>query len=58
MELEPIPKEITVNGRFSYEDSNGVTQESNGTETEEFPSIPGVNDKGVLVGNFGFGISF
>ena len=53
-----IPKEITVNGRFSYEDSNGVTQESNGTETEEFPSIPGVNDKGVLVGNFGFGISF
>ena len=53
-----IPKEITVNGRFSYEDSNGVTKESNGTETEEFPSIPGVNDKGVLVGNFGFGISF
>ena len=53
-----IPKEITVNGRFSYEDSNGVTQESNGTETEEFPSIPGVNDKGVLIGNFGFGISF
>ena len=37
-----IPQEITVNG----------------TETEEFPSIPGVNDKGVLVGNFGFGISF
>lgn len=53
-----IPQEVTVNGRFSYEDSNGVTQESNGTETEEFPSIPGVNDKGVLVGNFGFGISF
>ena len=53
-----IPKEITVNGRFSYEESNGVTQESNGTETEEFPSIPGVNDKGVLIGNFGFGISF
>ncbi len=53
-----IPKEITVNGRFSYDDSNGVTQEANGTETEEFPSIPGVNDKGVLIGNFGFGISF
>lgn len=53
-----IPQEITVNGKFSYKDSNGVTRESNGVETEKFPAIPGVNAKGVLVGNFGFGISF
>lgn len=53
-----IPDTLEVEGTFTYEDSNGVTQTDNGTETEEFPPIPGVSSGGVLVGNFGFGISF
>ena len=53
-----IPNSIEVTGEFTYEDSNGLTQTDSGTETEEFPPIPGVSSGGVLVGNFGFGISF
>jgi hypothetical protein len=47
-----------VTGEFTYEDSDGLTQRDSGTETEDFPPIPGVSSGGVLVGNFGFGISF
>tara|TARA_B100000767_G_C19778143_1_gene543986 strand:+ start:10287 stop:10976 length:690 start_codon:yes stop_codon:yes gene_type:complete len=53
-----IPDTVKVKGTFTYEDSNGVTLTDSGTGTEEFPPIPGVTKGGVLVGNFGFGISF
>ena len=46
-----IPDEITVR-----------LQEIGGSQTEtdvfEVPTIPGVGSNGILVGNFGFGISF
>ena len=53
-----IPNSLEVTGEFTYEDSDGLTQRDSGTETEDFPPIPGVSSGGVLVGNFGFGISF
>ncbi len=53
-----IPDTVEVKGTFTYEDTNGITQTDTGTETEEFPPIPGVSSGGVLIGNFGFGISF
>tara|TARA_B100000767_G_C19684819_1_gene501251 strand:- start:499 stop:1191 length:693 start_codon:yes stop_codon:yes gene_type:complete len=53
-----IPKNVIVEGKFTYKDSNGITRTESGSETEKFPIIPGVNDNGVLVGNFGFGVSF
>lgn len=53
-----IPDTVKVKGTFTYEDSNGVTLTDSGTGTEEFPPIPGVTKGGVLVGNFGLGISF
>ncbi|MDG2492424.1 MAG: hypothetical protein P8M60_06665 [Flavobacteriaceae bacterium] len=53
-----IPENITVNGTFTFTDEFGNTQTESGSEIEEFPSIPGVNKNGVLVGNFGFGVSF
>jgi len=53
-----IPKTIELNGTFTYTDGDGNTQTDTGTETENFPAIPGVSTNGVLVGNFGFGVSF
>ena len=53
-----IPNSVEVTGEFTYEDSDGLTQIESGTETEDLPPIPGVSSDGVLVGNFGFGISF
>ena len=53
-----IPTTVELNGRFTYTDSDGITQPDTGTETEDFPAIPGVSTNGVLVGNFGFGVSF
>ena len=50
-----IPQEVEVSGSFTPE---GESTPINGTETEEFPSIPGVGTNGTLIGNFGFGISF
>ncbi|MGB0376554.1 MAG: hypothetical protein ACPGC5_05100 [Flavobacteriaceae bacterium] len=46
-----VPSEVTVR----LEEIGG-----SGTDTEvfEFPSVPGVGDGGLLVGNIGFGISF
>ena len=52
-----IPDTIDVSGNFSYTE-NGQTITGNGTTTEEFPTIPGVGTSGVIVGNFGFGLSF
>ena len=53
-----IPTTVELNGTFTYTDSDGNTQTDTGTETEDFPAIPGVSTNGVLVGNFGFGVSF
>ena len=53
-----IPKTIELNGTFTYTDGDGSTQTETGSETEDFPAIPGVSTNGVLVGNFGFGVSF
>lgn len=53
-----IPETLEVTGRFTYQDENGNTQTETGTETEDFPAIPGVSANGILVGNFGFGVSF
>lgn len=50
-----IPQEVEVSGSFIPE---GQSTPIIGTETEEFPSIPGVGTEGTLIGNFGFGISF
>lgn len=52
-----IPETIDVRGDFSYTE-NGQTITGSGTNTEEFPTIPGVGTSGVLIGNFGFGIAF
>lgn len=54
-----IPNDIELSGTFRYPDPNGngvITGQ--GTNTEEFPTIPGVGTNGILIGNFGFGISF
>lgn len=48
-----IPVSVDVTGTF---ESNGQTR--TGTTTEDFPTIPGVGENGILVGNFGFGFSF
>lgn len=53
-----IPTTIELNGTFTYTDGDGNTQTETGSETEDFPAIPGVSTNGVLVGNFGFGVSF
>lgn len=53
-----IPEEIEVSGTFKYQDDNGQTITSTGTKIETFPTIPGVGTSGVLIGNFGFGVSF
>lgn len=54
-----IPNDIELSGTFRYPDPNGNGQiTGQGTETEEFPTIPGVGTNGILIGNFGFGISF
>ena len=53
-----IPDTVEAKGTFTYDDSNGVKQSVSLTETQELPAIPGVSSGGVLIGNFGFGISF
>ena len=52
-----IPETIDVRGDFSYTE-NEQTITGSGTNTEEFPTIPGVGTSGVSIGNFGFGIAF
>lgn len=53
-----IPTAIEIKGSFDYTDQNGNTRSGTGTGTEDFPPIPGVGTNGVLIGNFGFGVSF
>lgn len=52
-----IPEEVEASGTFKYQNENGQTITSTGTRIEVFPTIPGVGTSGVLIGNFGFGIS-
>ena len=49
-----IPKELTVVGKGTATLGQSVSE----TLTEPVPSLPGVNDNGVIIGNFGIGISF
>ena len=52
-----VPENVEVSGTFTFQ-QNGQTITSQGTQTEEFPTIPGVGSGGILIGNFGFGVSF
>ena len=51
-----IPNNLNLNGSFSYE-KDGTSYISNGSSNENFPTIPGIGKKGIIIGNFGFGIS-
>ena len=52
-----VPENVEVNGTFTFQ-QNGRPITAQGTQTEEFPTIPGVGTSGILIGNFGFGVSF
>ena len=51
-----IPNNLNLTGSFGYE-KNGTSYISNGSSNESFPTIPGIGKKGIIMGNFGFGIS-
>ena len=51
-----IPNNLSLTGSFSYE-KDGISNISNGSSNESFPTIPGIGKKGIIIGNFGFGIS-
>tara|TARA_B100000575_G_scaffold134712_1_gene107321 strand:- start:6948 stop:7616 length:669 start_codon:yes stop_codon:yes gene_type:complete len=51
-----IPNNLSLTGSFSYE-KDGISNISNGTSNQSFPTIPGIGKKGMIIGNFGFGIS-
>ena len=51
-----IPSNLNLNGSFNYE-KNDVFYLSSGSSIENFPTIPGVSKNGIIMGNFGFGIS-
>ena len=51
-----IPNNLNLKGSFNYE-KDGISYISNGSSNESFPTIPGIGKKGVIIGNFGFGIS-
>ena len=51
-----IPNNLDLTGIFSYE-KDGMLYTSNGSSIESFPTVPGVGKKGIIMGNFGFGIS-
>ena len=51
-----IPNNLNLTGSFSYE-KDGMYYISKGSSTENFPTIPGIGKKGIIMGNFGFGIS-
>ena len=51
-----IPNNLNLTGSFSYEE-DGISIISNGSSTENFPTIPGIGKRGIIMGNFGFGIS-
>jgi len=52
--LGDIPNELSVVGSGTAPSGQTVSE----TITEPIPSLPGVNDNGVIIGNFGIGISF
>ena len=51
-----IPNNLNLTGSFDYE-KDGISYFSNGSSSESFPTIPGIGKKGIIMGNFGFGIS-
>lgn len=51
-----IPNNLNLTGNFAYE-KEGISYFSNGSSNESFPTIPGIGKKGIIMGNFGFGIS-
>ena len=51
-----IPNNLNLTGSFGYE-KDGMYYVSKGSSTENFPTIPGIGKKGIIMGNFGFGIS-
>ena len=51
-----IPNNLSLTGSFNYE-KDGTSYISNGSSTESFPTIPGIGSNGIIMGNFGFGIS-
>ncbi|MAR43827.1 MAG: hypothetical protein CMC48_07100 [Flavobacteriaceae bacterium] len=51
-----IPNNLNLTGSFGYE-KDGMYYISKGSSTENFPTIPGIGKKGIIMGNFGFGIS-
>ena len=51
-----IPNNLNLTGSFAYE-KDGISYFSNGSSSESFPTIPGIGKKGIIMGNFGFGIS-
>jgi hypothetical protein len=52
--LGDIPNELSVVGSGTAPSGQTVSE----TITEPIPSLPGVNDNGVIIGNFGIGFSF
>ena len=51
-----ITNNLNLTGSFAYE-KDGISYFSNGSSSESFPTIPGIGKKGIIMGNFGFGIS-
>ena len=52
-----IPETIDFTGNFSYTENWQIIT-GTGSQTEEFPTIPGVVTSGILIGNSGFEIAF
>ena len=51
-----IPNNLNLTGNFGYE-KDGIFYNSKGSSIESFPTVPGIGKKGIIIGNFGFGIS-
>jgi len=51
-----VPNNLDLTGIFSYE-KEGMLYTSNGSSIESFPTVPGLGKNGIIMGNFGFGIS-
>ena len=51
-----IPNNLNLTGSFGYE-KDGIFYNSIGSSIESFPTVPGIGKKGIIMGNFGFGIS-
>ena len=51
-----VPNNLNLLGSFVYE-KDGMIYNSNGSSIESFPTVPGLGKNGIIIGNFGFGIS-